>query len=133
MGMVQEFKEFAMRGNVVDLAVGVVIGGAFGKIVSSVVADVIMPPIGLLMGGVDFTDLKVVLKDAVGEVPAVTLNYGSFVQTCVDFIIIAFAIFMLIKALNSMQRKQEEAPAAPPPPPAQEVLLTEIRDLLKNR
>jgi large conductance mechanosensitive channel len=133
MSVMQEFKEFAMRGNVVDLAVGVVIGGAFGKIVSSVVADVIMPPIGLLMGGVDFTDLKVVLKDAVGEVPAVTLNYGSFVQTCVDFIIIAFAIFMLIKALNSMQRKQEEAPAAPPPPPAQEVLLTEIRDLLKNR
>ena len=133
MSVMQEFKEFAMRGNVVDLAVGVVIGGAFGKIVSSVVADVIMPPIGLLMGGVDFTDLKVVLKDAVGEVPAVTLNYGSFVQTCVDFIIIAVAIFMLIKALNSLQRKQEEAPAAPPPPPAQEVLLTEIRDLLKNR
>ena len=133
MGMMQEFKEFAMRGNVVDLAVGVVIGAAFGKIVSSVVADVIMPPIGLMMGGVDFTDLKVVLKDAVGETPAVTLNYGSFIQTCVDFIIIAFAIFMLIKALNSMQRKKEEAPAAPPPPPAQEVLLTEIRDLLKNR
>jgi large conductance mechanosensitive channel len=133
MGMVQEFKEFAMRGNVVDLAVGVVIGGAFGKIVSSVVADVIMPPIGLLMGGVDFSDLKIVMKEAVGEVPAVTLNYGSFIQTCVDFIIIAFAIFMLIKALNSMQRKKEEAPAAPPPPPAQEVLLTEIRDLLKNR
>ena len=133
MGMVQEFKEFAMRGNVVDLAVGVVIGGAFGKIVSSVVADVIMPPIGLMMGGVDFSDLKVVLKDAVGEVPAVTLNYGSFIQTCVDFLIVAFAIFMLIKALNSMQRKKEEAPAAPPPPPAQEVLLTEIRDLLKSR
>ena len=133
MGMVQEFKDFAMRGNVVDLAVGVVIGGAFGKIVSSVVADVIMPPIGLMMGGVDFSDLKVVLKDAVGEVPAVTLNYGSFIQTCVDFLIVAFAIFMLIKALNSMQRKKEEAPAAPPPPPAQEVLLTEIRDLLKSR
>ncbi len=131
MGMVQEFKEFAMRGNVVDLAVGVVIGGAFGKIVSSVVADVIMPPIGLMMGGVDFSDLKVVLKDAVGEVPAVTLNYGSFIQTCVDFLIVAFAIFMLIKALNSMQRKKEEVPAAPPPP--QEVLLTEIRDLLKSR
>jgi len=129
--MVQEFKEFAMRGNVVDLAVGVVIGGAFGKIVSSVVADVIMPPIGLMMGGVDFSDLKVVLKDAVGEVPAVTLNYGSFIQTCVDFLIVAFAIFMLIKALNSMQRKKEEVPAAPPPP--QEVLLTEIRDLLKSR
>ena len=131
MGMISEFKEFAMRGNVVDLAVGVVIGAAFGKIVSSVVADVIMPPIGLMMGGVDFSDLKVVLKDAVGEVPAVTLNYGSFIQTCVDFLIVAFAIFMLIKALNSMQRKKEEVPAAPPPP--QEVLLTEIRDLLKSR
>ncbi len=133
MGMVQEFKEFAMRGNVVDLAVGVVIGAAFGKIVSSVVADVIMPPIGLMMGGVDFTDLKVVLKDAVGETPAVTLNYGSFLQTCVDFLIVAFAIFLLVKAMNSLKRKEEEAPAAPPPPPAQEVLLTEIRDLLKNR
>lgn len=133
MGMLQEFKEFAMRGNVVDLAVGVVIGAAFGKIVSSVVADVIMPPIGLMMGGVDFTDLKVVLKDAVGETPAVTLNYGSFLQTCVDFLIVAFAIFVLVKAMNSLKRKEEEAPAAPPPPPAQEVLLTEIRDLLKNR
>lgn len=133
MGMVQEFKEFAMRGNVVDLAVGVVIGGAFGKIVSSVVADVIMPPIGLLMGGVDFTDLKIVMKEAVGETPAVTLNYGSFLQTCVDFLIVAFAIFLLVKAMNSMKRQEVEAPAAPPPPPAQEVLLTEIRDLLKNR
>ena len=133
MGMVQEFKEFAMRGNVVDLAVGVVIGGAFGKIVSSVVADVIMPPIGLLMGGVDFTDLKLVLKEAVGETPAVTLNYGSVIQTCVDFIIVAFAIFMLVKAMNSLKRKEEAAPAAPPPPPPTEVLLTEIRDLLKSR
>ncbi len=132
MGMVQEFKEFAMRGNVVDLAVGVVIGVAFGKIVSSVVDDVIMPPIGVLMGGVDFTDLKIPLKEAVGEVPAVTLNYGSFIQSCVDFLIVAFAVFMLVKALNSMKRKEEEAPAAPPPP-AQEVLLTEIRDLLKSR
>ena len=133
MGMLQEFKEFAMRGNVVDLAVGVVIGAAFGKIVSSVVADVIMPPIGLLMGGVDFTDLKVVLKDAVGETPAVTLNYGSFLQTCVDFIIIAFAIFLLVKWMNSLKRQEEAAPAAPPAPPPAEVLLTEIRDLLKTR
>ncbi|MGD9600237.1 MAG: large-conductance mechanosensitive channel protein MscL [Gammaproteobacteria bacterium] len=131
MGMMQEFKEFAMRGNVVDLAVGVVIGGAFGKIVSSVVADVIMPPIGLLSGGVNFTDLKLVLKEGMGDVPPVTLNYGSFLQTCLDFIIIAFAIFMLVKAMNSM--KKAEAAAPPPPPPAQEVLLTEIRDLLKNR
>ena len=129
MGMMQEFKEFAMRGNVVDLAVGVVIGAAFGKIVSSVVADVIMPPIGLMAGGVNFTDLKAVLKEGVGDIPAVTVNYGSFLQTCFDFLIVAFAIFMLVKALNSMKK---EAAAAPPPPPAQEVLLTEIRDLLKK-
>ena len=129
MGMMQEFKEFAMRGNVVDLAVGVVIGAAFGKIVSSVVADVIMPPIGLMAGGVNFTDLKAVLKEGVGDIPAVTVNYGSFLQTCFDFLIVAFAIFMLVKALNSMKK---EAAAAPLPPPAQEVLLTEIRDLLKK-
>ena len=133
MGMVQEFKEFAMRGNVVDLAVGVVIGGAFGKIVSSVVSDIIMPPIGVMMGGVDFSDLKIVLHEAVGETPAVTLNYGSFIQACVDFLIVAFAIFMLVKAMNAMKRKEEEAPSAPPAPPAEEVLLTEIRDLLKAR
>ena len=129
MGMMQEFKEFAMRGNVVDLAVGVVIGAAFGKIVSSVVADVIMPPIGLMAGGVNFTDLKAVLKEGVGDIPAVTVNYGSFLQTCFDFLIVAFAIFMLVKALNSMKK---EAAAAPPPPSVQEVLLTEIRDLLKK-
>ncbi|HMM77836.1 MAG TPA: large-conductance mechanosensitive channel protein MscL [Gammaproteobacteria bacterium] len=133
MGMLQEFKEFAMRGSVVDLAVGVVIGAAFGKIVSSVVDDVIMPPIGLLMGGVDFTDLKIVLKEAVGNTPAVTLNYGSFIQTCVDFLIIAAAIFLLVKVMNTLKRQEEAAPAAPPPPPRSEVLLTEIRDLLKNR
>jgi len=133
MSMIREFKEFAMRGNVVDLAVGVVIGAAFGKIVSSVVADVIMPPIGVLLGGVDFTDLKLVLKEAVGEAPAVTLNYGSFIQTCIDFLIIAFAIFLLVKGINSLKRKEAEAPPAPPAPSAEEVLLTEIRDLLKNR
>ena len=133
MSMIREFKEFAMRGNVVDLAVGVVIGAAFGKIVSSVVADVIMPPIGVLLGGVDFTDLKLVLKEAVGEAPAVTLNYGSFIQTCIDFLIIAFAIFLLVKVINSLKRKEAEAPPAPPAPSAEEVLLTEIRDLLKNR
>ena len=129
MGMIQEFKEFAMRGNVVDLAVGVVIGAAFSKIVSSVVADVIMPPIGLMAGGVNFTDLKAVLKEGVGDIPAVTVNYGSFLQTCFDFLIVAFAIFILVKALNSMKK---EAAAAPPPPSVQEVLLTEIRDLLKK-
>lgn len=133
MSMIREFREFAMRGNVVDLAVGVVIGASFGKIVSSVVADVIMPPIGVVLGGVDFTDLKLVLKEAVGEAPAVTLNYGSFIQTCIDFLIIAFAIFLLVKGINSMKRKQDEAPPAPPAPSAEEVLLTEIRDLLKNR
>lgn len=131
MSMMEEFKQFAMRGNVVDLAVGVVIGGAFGKIVSSVVADVIMPPIGLMMGGVNFADLRLVLKEAVGDIPPVTLNYGSFIQACIDFIIIALAIFLLVKAMNSM--KKAEAAGPPPPPPAQEVLLGEIRDLLKSR
>lgn len=131
MSMMQEFKDFAMRGNVVDLAVGVVIGGAFGKIVSSVVADVIMPPLGVLLGGVNFSHLNVVLKEAVGETPAVTLNYGAFMQSCIDFVIIAFAIFMLVKAMNSL--KKAEAAAPPPPPPAQEVLLAEIRDLLKSK
>jgi large conductance mechanosensitive channel len=139
MGMLKEFKEFAMRGNVVDMAVGIVIGGAFGKIVASFVADVIMPPLGLLIGGVDFTQLKITLKDAVidsaGAVTteAVAINYGTFAQTAVDFIIIAFAIFMVIKAMNSMKKKEEAAPPPPPPGPSkEEVLLTEIRDLLKK-
>ncbi len=129
MGMLSEFKDFAIKGNVVDMAVGVVIGAAFGKIVSSFVADIIMPPIGLMMGGVNFGDLAVVLKEAVGETAAVTLNYGSFIQTLIDFIIIAFAIFMVVKAINNAKKKEEEAPAAPP---KEEVLLTEIRDLLKK-
>lgn len=133
MGMVSEFKDFAMRGNVVDMAVGIVIGGAFGKIVSSFVSDVLMPPIGMMMGGVDFTDLAVELKAAAGEVPAVTLNYGSFIQTVVDFIIIAFAIFMVVKAMNNMKKKEEAAPEAPKGPSEEVVLLTEIRDSLKNK
>lgn len=133
MGMAKEFKEFAMKGNMLDMAIGIVIGAAFGKIVSSVVADVLMPPLGLLLGGVNFTALKVTLKQAVGETAAVTLNYGAFLQTVVDFVIVAFAIFFMIKGINSMRKKQEEAPAAPAPPPNQEVLLAEIRDLLKNR
>lgn len=147
MGLVKEFKEFAMKGNVVDLAVGIIIGGAFGKIVSSVVADIIMPPIGLLMGGVNFTDLKLDLKDAIPAqldaagnviaeaVPAVSINYGNFIQVLVDFIIIAFAIFMMIKAMNAAKKKQEEAPAqaAPPAPTEDQKLLSEIRDLLKNK
>jgi large conductance mechanosensitive channel len=140
MSIVKEFKEFAMRGNVVDLAVGIIIGGAFGKIISSVVADVIMPPIGLLVGGVNFTDLKAQLKPAEiidgVEKAAVTINYGNFLQVTFDFLIIAFAIFMFIKLLNKMNRKKADAPAPPPAPPApskEEVLLTEIRDILKTK
>jgi len=132
MSMVSEFREFAMRGNVVDMAVGIVIGGAFGKIVSSFVNDVLMPPIGIAVGGVDFSSLAITLKEASGDVAAVTLNYGSFIQTVVDFVIIAFAIFMVIKAMNSMKKKEEAAPAPPPKPSAEETLLTEIRDLLKK-
>ena len=133
MSMMSEFKEFAMRGNVVDMAVGIVIGGAFGKIVSSFVSDVLMPPLGILMGGVDFKDLAVVLKQAVGEVPAVTLNYGAFIQTVVDFLIIAFAIFMVIKAMNNLKKKKEAAPEEPAKLSDEVILLTEIRDSLKNR
>lgn len=141
----QDFKAFAMKGNVVDMAVGVIIGGAFGKIVSSVVADVIMPPIGLLVGGVNFTDLKWVMKPAVIEngvevVAAVTLNYGNFLQATFDFLIIAFSVFMFVKLITKLAEKrkkqEEEAPATPPAPPApskEEVLLTEIRDLLKEK
>jgi large conductance mechanosensitive channel len=132
MSMMSEFKSFAMRGNVIDMAVGIVIGGAFGKIVSSFVSDVLMPPIGLMMGGVDFGDLAVTLQEASGDVTAVTLNYGSFIQTVVDFLIIAFAIFMVVKAMNNLKKKEEEAPAAPPKPSAEEVLLTEIRDALRK-
>ena len=132
MSVVKEFKEFAMKGNVVDLAVGIIIGGAFGKIVSSLVGDVIMPPLGLLIGGVDFRDLSFTLKSAEAGSPAVMLRYGSFIQTVFDFAIVAFAIFLLIKGINALKRTKETAPAAPPKPPAQEVLLAEIRDLLKK-
>ncbi len=134
MSILQEFKEFAMKGNVVDLAVGVIIGGAFGKIVSSLVADVIMPPIGLLMGGVDFSKLGIVLKEAVDDkTPAVMLNYGNFIQAIVDFTIVAFAIFMAIKVMNKMKRTEPPAPEAPPEPSKEEILLTEIRDILKSK
>ncbi|HAD31590.1 MAG TPA: large conductance mechanosensitive channel protein MscL [Methylophaga sp.] len=133
MSMVQEFKKFAMRGNVIDMAVGIIIGVAFGKIVSSFVADVIMPPLGLLLGGVDFKDLAIVLKEAVGETPAVVIAYGQFIQTIVDFVIIAFVIFLVIKAMNSLKAKEEAAPEAPPAPTKEEILLTEIRDLLKEK
>ena len=133
MSFVKEFKEFAVKGNVVDLAVGVIIGGAFGKIVSSFVDDIVMPPLGVLIGGVDFKDLKVVLKAAVdATTPAVTLNYGSFIQAIFDFVIIAFAIFIAVKGINKMKKEEAVAPAAPADPPREEVLLTEIRDLLKK-
>ena len=137
MGFVKEFKEFAMRGNVLDMAIGIVIGGAFGKIVSSFVADLMTPLLGLLVGGVNFSDLKIVLKQAVmqGEEvisPEVVLGYGNFIQVIFDFLIIAFAIFMLLKAVNKFKRKKEEVPEAPAAPPADVQLLTEIRDLLKK-
>jgi large conductance mechanosensitive channel len=133
MKLVDEFKAFAMKGNVVDLAIGIIIGAAFGKIVSSMVADIIMPPLGLLIGGVNFTDLKVVLKAAVDAThPAVTWNYGNFLQVTFDFLIVAFAVFLVIKAIVASKRKEEAAPAAPPAPTKEEVLLTEIRDLLKK-
>lgn len=141
MKMLDEFKAFAMRGNVVDMAVGIIIGGAFGKIISSLVSDILMPPIGLLIGGVNFTDLKLTIKEAVldaaGQVSAeaVSINIGNFVQVTFDFLIIAFSIFMVIRLMNNLTAKKEEAPAAPAPPPAptaEEKLLTEIRDLLKK-
>ncbi|HTY59924.1 MAG TPA: large-conductance mechanosensitive channel protein MscL [Bacteroidota bacterium] len=133
MSVVKEFKEFAMKGNVVDLAVGIIIGGAFGKIVTSLVGDIIMPPLGLLIGGVDFRDLALTLKAPLVGTTAVTLRYGAFIQTWFDFAIIAFAIFLLIKGINALKRSKEAAPAAPPKPPAQELLLAEIRDLLKKQ
>lgn len=132
MSFISEFKEFAMRGNVIDMAVGVVIGGAFGKIVSSLVGDIIMPVVGVITGGVNFTDLKLTLKEAAEGAPAVTINYGSFIQTMVDFLIIAFCIFCVIKAINSLKKKPVEEASAEPETPADIALLTEIRDLLKK-
>lgn len=145
MSLIKEFKTFAMRGNVLDMAVGIIIGGAFGKIVSSIVSDIIMPPIGVLVGGVSFTDLKLTIKDAIpaqldaaGTIiaeaaPAVTINYGNFIQVIFDFVIVAFAIFLMIKAMNAAKKKEEAAPVAPPAPSKEEVLLSEIRDILKNK
>lgn len=135
MSIVQEFKAFAMRGNVIDMAVGIIIGAAFGKVVSSFVANVVMPPLGLLIGGVDFADLAIVLKEAEGEIAAVTLGYGLFIQSIVDFLIIAAAIFVAIKVMNSLKRKEEAEPTPPPPETMskQEILLTEIRDLLQQK
>jgi large conductance mechanosensitive channel len=142
MKMLKEFKEFAMRGNVVDLAVGIIIGGAFGKMVSSVVNDIIMPPIGLMISGVKFTDIKIKISDAVldaaGAVTkeAITINIGNFIQTVIDFTLVAMAIFFMIKLMNNLNKKKAEpepTPAAPPPPTKEEALLTEIRDILKNK
>lgn len=133
MGIVKEFKEFAVKGNMIDMAVGIIIGGAFGKIVSSLVGDVIMPAIGMIVGGVDFTGLKIVLKEAQGTVPAATLNYGMFIQQVVDFLIVAAAIFAVVKGLNALKREKPAAPAAPPAPKEEIVLLGQIRDLLKNK
>ena len=129
--MMKEFKEFAIKGNMVDMAVGIIVGAAFGKIISSFVADVIMPPIGVLLGGVDFTSLSYTLKEAAGDVPAVVISYGQFAQTVVDFAIVAFAIFMAVRMINSLKKKEEEEPAKAPEPSPEEVLLIEIRDLLK--
>lgn len=133
MKMLQEFKQFAMRGNVMDMAIGIIIGAAFGKIISSVVGDVIMPPIGLLLGGVDFSNLAITLKAGGEGAEPVLLKYGVFINTVIDFLIIAFAIFMVVKGINSMKRKEEEKPAAPPAPTKSEVLLAEIRDELRKR
>jgi large conductance mechanosensitive channel len=130
--MLKEFKEFAMKGNVVDMAVGIIIGGAFGKIVSSFVNDVIMPPIGLMTGGVDFANLSVVLKEATADAEAVTINYGMFINNVLDFVIVAFAIFIVIKQMNKLKKKEEEAPKEEPKPAEDVALLTEIRDLLKK-
>lgn len=134
MGFMKEFKTFAMKGNVIDMAVGIIIGAAFGKIVSSFVGNVVMPPLGLLIGGVDFSNLEIVLKEASGEIPAVTIGYGLFIQTIVDFLIIAFAIFLSVKTMNSLKKKEAAAPPpAPPAPSKEEILLGEIRDILKSK
>ena len=131
MGVISEFKAFAVKGNVIDMAVGIIVGAAFGKIVTSFVGDVVMPPIGLLIGGVDFSDLAITLKAAEGNAPAVLLAYGKFIQSMIDFIIVAFAIFLGIKAINQLKREEAAAPSLPPVPSKEEELLSEIRDLLK--
>lgn len=133
MGMIQEFQEFAIKGNMVDMAVGIIMGGAFGTIVNSLVNDIIMPPIGLAIGGIDFSKLALVLKPAEGDVAAVAISYGKFINAGISFLIVAWALFMLIKAMNTLKKKQEAAPAAPPAPTKDQVLLTEIRDLLSKR
>ncbi len=133
MGMIKEFQDFAVKGNMVDMAVGIIMGGAFGTIVNSLVNDIIMPPIGLAIGGIDFSKLSLVLKPAEGDAAAVAINYGKFINAGISFLIVAWALFMLIKAMNTLKKKQEAAPAAPPAPTKDQVLLTEIRDLLSKR
>lgn len=133
MSMLNEFKAFAIRGNVVDIAVGIIIGAAFGKIVSSAVADVVMPPLGMIVGGMDFSDLAITLKDATGVAPAVLLGYGKFFQALLDFTIVAFAVFLLVKGINALKKKEAAAPSLPQAPSPEEKLLAEIRDLLKQR
>ena len=133
MGIIKEFQEFAVKGNVVDMAVGIIIGGAFGTIVKSLVDDVIMPPIGLALGNVDFSSIVITLRQATADAEAVTINIGTFINNVIAFLIVAWAVFMLVKGMNSLKKKQEEAPAEAPPPPRSEVLLEEIRDALKAR
>lgn len=133
MKFIDEFKAFAIKGNILDMAVGIIIGVAFGKIVSSFVADLIMPPLGLIIGGVNFTDMKVILKAATETNPEVTWNYGNFLQACFDFLIVAFAVFLAVKGMMKLKKKELEAPAAPPVATKEEILLTEIRDLLKAK
>ena len=133
MSFIKDFREFAVRGNVVDMAVGIIIGAAFGKIVSSLVADVVMPPLGWIIGGVDFSDLAIVLPEIIEGKGTVSIMYGKFIQTVLDFTIVAFAIFMMIKVINRLKKKEEEKAAEPTPPSNEEVLLTEIRDLLKQK
>lgn len=139
MGFVQEFKEFAMKGNVIDLAVGVIIGGAFGKITNSLVSDIFMPPLGMLISGINFKDIAIPLKpavtDATGKVTAaaVTMNIGNLVQVSIEFMIMAFAVFIMVKMINGLKKKEEAAPSSPPEKPRQEVLLEEIRDLLAQQ
>ena len=133
MKMIQEFKDFAMKGNVVDMAVGIIIGAAFGKIIGSLVEDIIMPPIGYVMGGMDFSNLKFIIKEATLTAPAVAIKYGVFINVMINFTIVAFAMFMLIKGMNAMKKKEEAAPSAPAKPSNQELLLMEIRDVLKRK
>lgn len=133
MSIIKEFKTFAIKGNMIDMAVGIIIGAAFGAIVSSLVKDVLMPPIGLLVGGIDFSSFSLILKEAEGSSKAVTLNYGAFINTIISFLIVSWAIFLVIKTINSLKRKEEEKPAVSPVPSKQEILLAEIRDLLKTK